>query len=66
MTFLLSMKGVKWGLLSHNLMFLKNSLILLSSTRKKSKLIFVMLDVLFVDVRHILDNCNSQELPLEE
>ena len=25
-----------------------------------------MFDVLFVDVRHILDNCSSQGLPLEE
>ena len=29
-------------------------------------LIFVIFDVLFVNVRHILDNCRSQRLPLEE
>ena len=29
-------------------------------------LIFVIFDVLFVDLRHILDNCTSQGLPLEE
>ena len=45
---------------------------LLASTRvfyKKNKnefLIFVIFDVLFVDVRHILDNCRSQGLLLEE
>ena len=42
---------------------------LLASTRvfhKKSKLIFVIFDVLFVDVRLVLDNCRSQGLPLEE
>ena len=29
-------------------------------------LIFVIFDFLFVDVRHIRDNCRSQGLPLEE
>ena len=40
MTILLSKEGFKRGLLSHNLIFLKNSFTLLASTRKKSKLIF--------------------------
>ena len=45
---------------------------LLASTRffQKKKvnefLIFVIFDFLFVDVRHIQDNCRSQGLPLEE
>ena len=29
-------------------------------------LIFVIFDVLFVDVKHILDNCRSEGLCLEE
>ena len=44
---------------------------LLASTRVFHKkinefLVFVIIDLLFVDVRHILDSCRSQELPLEE
>ena len=66
MTFLLSKRGFKSGLLSHNLMFLKNSLTLLSSTRKKKQIDFCHVRRYFVDVRHILDNCNSQGLLLEE
>ena len=46
-------------------------MILLASTWVFTKkvnefLIFVIFDVLFVDVRHILDNCKSQGLHLEE
>ena len=46
-------------------------LTLLASTqvfhKKVNKfLIFVIIDVLFVDLRLILDNCRSQELHLEE
>ena len=45
---------------------------LLASTRVFHKkkvnefLFFVIFDVLFVDVRHIMDNCSSRGLPLEE
>ena len=44
---------------------------LLASTRVFHKkinefLIFVIFDVLYVDVRHILDECRPQGLPLEE
>ena len=44
---------------------------LLASTRVFHKkinefLIFVLFDVLFVDLRHILDNCKSHWLSLEE
>ena len=51
--------------MSHNLVSLKILLTLLASTRK-NKSIFVIVDVLFVDIRHILHNCNSQWLPFEE
>ena len=46
-------------------------MILLASTRvfhKKKEneiLIFVILDVVFVDVRHIQDNCRFHGLPLD-
>ena len=46
-------------------MFSTNSLTLLVSTRKESKLIFDfcdMFDVFFVVIRQVSDKCNSQEL----
>ena len=37
-----------------------------SQNKTNEFLVFVIFDVLFVDVRHILDNCRSRGLPLEE
>ena len=36
------------------------------SQKNQINLIFVMFDVLFVDAKIILENCNSQIIPLDE
>ena len=56
-------------LVSQNLFFKEFVLSLLASTpvfHKKVNLIFVVVDVLFVDGRHILDDCRSQRITWDE
>ena len=69
------MMGVKRnfqkGLMSQNQFFKECLMTLLTLTPVFPKkmlynLIFVIFDVRFLDGRHILDNCSSQTLPLDE
>ena len=69
MTLFLSREGVKSDWCHKSNVFKEFVMTLLASTQvfhKNEFLIFVIFDVLFVDVRHILDNCRSQGFPLEE
>ena len=72
MTLFLSREGVKRDWCNKSNVFKEFVMTLQASTRvfhkKKANefLIFVIFAVLFVDVRHILDNCGSQGFLLEE
>ena len=67
MTLFLSREGVKIGV-TKSKVFKEFVVTLLASTRvfHKKKLIFVIFDVLFVDVELVLDNCRPRGLPLQE
>ena len=70
MTLFLSREGVKRDWCQKSNVFKEFVMPSLASTRVFHKtnefLIFVIFDVLFVDVRHTLDNCRSEGFPLEE
>ena len=63
----LSRAGVKRDWVTKSNVFKEFVMTLLASTRVFHKkiiitFVFVIIDVLFVDVRHVLDNCRSQGL----